>query len=138
MTTNVYNLIYKSRYNSINLKKPLQRKGMASKLWDEVVDNISNLQAFAAAEPISKRFDNSRRLFETPNNDANNWRDNEIARKQEEAKENDMKVTVYSVKKRFTVTIQKLDYSGLRMVKLLVAEWSGFQKVGLETWYVIR
>ena len=69
------------------------------KLWDEVVDNISNLQAFAAAEPISKRFDNSRRLFETAHTDANNWRDNEIARKQEEAKENDMKVTVYLEKK---------------------------------------
>ena len=64
------------------------------KTWDKVVDNIYNLQAFAAAEPTSKRFDNSRRLFETAHNDANNWRDNEIAKKQEEAKEKDMQVTV--------------------------------------------
>jgi hypothetical protein len=45
-------------------------------------------------EPLSKRFDKSRRLFEaTRADDGDDWRDNEIARKQAEQKEKDMQVT---------------------------------------------
>ncbi len=54
------------------------------------------MKAVANVEPTSKRFDNSRRLFESVNADANNWRDNEIAKKQEEAKEKDMQVRTNS------------------------------------------
>ena len=43
-------------------------------------------------DPTSKRFDKSRRLFEERRNDKDNWRGNEIARKQEEQREKEMEV----------------------------------------------
>ena len=43
-------------------------------------------------EPLTKRFDKSRRLFEHINDEGKSWKDNEIARKQEEQKERDMQV----------------------------------------------
>ena len=48
-------------------------------------------------EPLTKRFDKSRRLFEHINNEDKSWKDNEIARKQEEQKERDMQVQTLTV-----------------------------------------
>jgi len=50
------------------------------------------LQSSTVDEPLTKRFDKSRRLFEHINDEDQSWKDNEIDRKQEEQKERDMQV----------------------------------------------
>lgn len=52
------------------------------------------LQAVSPSEPLSKRFDRSRRLFEQVNDDDEDeaWRENEIAKKHEQQREKDMQV----------------------------------------------
>jgi len=48
-------------------------------------------------EPLSKRFDKSRRLFEhRKDDDGDSWKESEIAKKREEQKERDMQVKATS------------------------------------------
>ncbi len=58
-------------------------------LWVNIVILFSFQAVVTTEDPQSKRFDKSRRLFE---NADDNRQENEIARKQREAKEKDMQV----------------------------------------------